>query len=92
MRSLLEKLEFLFDLPQRLKRCVELEAFSQAVQYFQTADGVLARYAHVASLAAIRESAAKIMEELRESLRRNIEGGDVTASKVGVGASGHGPR
>lgn len=54
MRALVEKLEFLFELPQRLARCIELEAYAQAVKYYAAATGVLKRYSHVSSFAAIQ--------------------------------------
>lgn len=33
VHSLLKKLQFLFELPARLKKCIELEAYVQAVRY-----------------------------------------------------------
>ena len=40
VRRLLKKLEFLFELPQRLNRSIELEAYSQAAKYFNMTSGI----------------------------------------------------
>lgn len=44
VRRLLKKLEFLFELPVRLNRSIELEAYAQAVRYYNMASGVLKKY------------------------------------------------
>ena len=49
VRGLLKKLEFLFELPLRLTRCIELEAFGQAVKYYVAATDVLKQHLHVSS-------------------------------------------
>ena len=72
VRRLLKKLEFLFELPVRLNRSIELEAYSQAVKYYNMASGVLRKYDSVPSLHAIRVEADDIMSRLRESLRRSL--------------------
>ena len=39
VRRLLKKLQFLFELPQRLNRAVEIEAYSEAVKYAEVSKG-----------------------------------------------------
>lgn len=46
---LLKRLEFLFELPGRLKRCIELGAHEQAVKYFRLSSNILQRYEHIKS-------------------------------------------
>ena len=41
LQSLIKKLEFLFELPMRLRRSIELEAYVQAVKYYNTANAIL---------------------------------------------------
>ncbi len=72
VRRLLKKLEFLFELPVRLNRSIELEAYSQAVKYYNMASGVLRKYGSVPSLHAIRVEADDIMDRLRASLRKSL--------------------
>lgn len=73
VRRLLKKLEFLFELPVRLNRSIELEAYSQAVKYYNMASGVLRKYDAVPSLHAIRVEADEIMGRLRDSLRKSLK-------------------
>eukprot|EP00940_MAST-03C_sp_MAST-3C-sp2_P002744 g2744.t1 len=74
VRGLLKKLEFLFELPLRLKRCIELEANSQAVKYFVTASDVLKKHLHVPSFKAILVEAEEIIAKLRDDMKATLEG------------------
>ncbi|KNC82141.1 hypothetical protein SARC_05561 [Sphaeroforma arctica JP610] len=51
---LLKKLQFLFELPSRLKRCVEIKAYRQAVRYYSKSHAILGRYEHLPSFQGIR--------------------------------------
>ncbi len=73
VRGLLEKLEFLYDLPLRLQRAVELGAYSQAVRYYSAAAAVLARHEDVASLKKIAEEARGIMVTLATTVRQRVD-------------------
>ena len=46
---LLNRLEFLFELPGRLTKSIEMEAYSTAVKYWHISDAILKRYSHMAS-------------------------------------------
>ena len=83
VRGLLEKLEFLYDLPLRLRRAVELGAHGQAVRYYAAAASVLARHRDVPSLANIAGEARDIMVDLANTLR-----GAVDSYASGVRAGG----
>lgn len=41
IHALLKKLQFLFELPARLKKCIEMDAISQAVRYYVKARSIL---------------------------------------------------
>jgi hypothetical protein len=69
VKRLLLKLEFLFELPLRLKRSMELDAHAQAVRYYTMVSGVLRKYDHIPSLHRIRVEADAIMNGLRTELR-----------------------
>ncbi len=49
MARLVKRLEFLFELPARLKRCLDMNATAQAVRYFTKANSVLKKYEHMPS-------------------------------------------
>ncbi len=63
VKRLLEKLEFLFELPMRLTRSIELEAYAQAVKYYCTATGVLRDYDHIPSFKVIGKSPSAVLLE-----------------------------
>eukprot|EP00741_Cyanophora_paradoxa_P013928 tig00020723_g13445.t1 len=72
VRRLLKKLQFLFQLPDRLNRAIKLEAYSQAVKYYATSANVLRQYSHMASFGAIYQEAEAIADALRERLRERM--------------------
>ena len=69
VKRLLLKLEFLFELPARLRRSMELDAHAQAVRYYTMVSGVLRKYDGIPSLHRIRVEADAIMGGLRGDLR-----------------------
>jgi len=81
VKRLLVKLEFLFNLPMRLRQSIELTALSQAVKDYITVRGVLKKYDHMPSIHAIRVEANEIMDSLKEQLRGLLKG-------VGKGGGG----
>jgi vacuolar protein sorting-associated protein 51 len=68
VKRLLLKLEFLFELPFRLKRSMELDAHGQAVRYYTMVSGVLRKYDSIPSLHKIRVEADALMQGLRAEL------------------------
>jgi len=82
VKRLLVKLEFLFELPVRLKRAIELDAQGQAVRYYSMVIGVLRKHDHIPSLHKIRVEADAIINGLRAELR-----GVLKDSKASTAAS-----
>jgi hypothetical protein len=82
VKRLLLKLEFLFELPMRLRRSMELDALAQAVRYYTMVDEVLHKYDRIGSIHAIRVEADAIMDRLKTQLREVLK-----ARKDGTGAS-----
>eukprot|EP00112_Aurelia_sp_Birch-Aquarium-sp1_P006498 Seg1716.21 transcript_id=Seg1716.21/GoldUCD/mRNA.D3Y31 product="Vacuolar protein sorting-associated protein 51" protein_id=Seg1716.21/GoldUCD/D3Y31 len=70
---LLQKLQFLFELPSKLTKCMEMEQYSIAVRYYIKARDVLHRYKHMPSFQGIHSDCEAIvvclMEKLKEQLR-----------------------
>ncbi|XP_067328690.1 vacuolar protein sorting-associated protein 51 homolog [Anolis sagrei] len=76
VHALLRKLQFLFELPSRLTKCLELEAYGQAVRYHSKARSVLHQYRHMPSFRGIQDDCNKIMAGLALQLRQRFrEGG-----------------
>lgn len=86
VRGLISKLEFLFQLPARLRSCLELGAHQQAVKFYRAASRVLRAHSSVASFAAIAAEADSIAEQLRERLRAPLADGSSRAADVAESA------
>lgn len=72
VHTLLRKLQFLFELPARLTKCVELEAYGQAVRYYSKARSILHQYQHMPSFQGIQDDCQKIMADLAQKLREKF--------------------
>ncbi|KAL8183930.1 UNVERIFIED_CONTAM: Vacuolar protein sorting-associated protein 51 [Gekko kuhli] len=75
VHALLRKLQFLFELPARLTKCVELEAYAQAVRYYSKARSILHQYRHMPSFQGIQDDCQKIMADLAQKLREKFRDG-----------------
>ena len=82
VRQLLKKLEFLFELPLRLSRSIELKAYAQAVKYYTTARGVLQDHLDVPSFSNILREADTIINQLKSDIQGWIQVDDIPASKL----------
>jgi hypothetical protein len=82
VRGLIGKLEFLFQLPARLRSCLELGTYQQAVKYYRAASRVLRSHSSVESFAAIGREADAIAEQLKTILRKPLEEPAARASDV----------
>jgi len=81
LQNLIRKLNFLFELPLRLKQCIEMDAPGQAVFYYTRAIPILQGHREVASFASIEHESMEIMSSLRGSLRKQVRNADTDASK-----------
>ncbi|KAI0211197.1 hypothetical protein LSAT2_003992 [Lamellibrachia satsuma] len=72
VHTLLKKLQFLFELPTRLKKCIDMEAYSQAVRYYTKARKVLHQYEHIASFQRIQQDCNIIVQQLSGKLREQF--------------------
>ena len=60
------------ELPTRLTRCVELEAYGQAVTYYKKTSGILKKYSNLPSFQAIEKDVGKIITVIKEKLTKSI--------------------
>lgn len=72
VHTLLRKLQFLFELPARLNKCLELQAFAQAVRSHRRARCVLQQYSHLPSFKGIQDDCHAIMDKLAQELRQKF--------------------
>ncbi|KAM3824612.1 vacuolar protein sorting-associated protein 51 homolog isoform 1-T1 [Vipera latastei] len=75
VHALLRKLQFLFELPARLNKCVELAAYGQAVRYYSKARCILHQYQQMPSFQGIQDDCQKIMADLAQKLREKFRDG-----------------
>jgi len=82
--ALLKKLQFLFELPSKLKECISNEEFSLGVKYYVRAQKVLDQYDHMPSFNGIKSDCDVIMLELRAALRSRLKNPDTSPSDMAV--------
>uniref|UniRef100_A0A8C8HZH5 Vacuolar protein sorting-associated protein 51 homolog n=1 Tax=Oncorhynchus tshawytscha TaxID=74940 RepID=A0A8C8HZH5_ONCTS len=82
VHNLLRKLQFLFELPARLNKCLELQAYSQAVSSHRRARCVLQQYSHMPSFRGIQDDCHAIMDKLAQELRQKFRDGGSSAKDL----------
>ena len=70
--ALLKKLQFLFQLPAKLKSSIAEENWSDGVKFYVQAQKVLNQYQHVASFSGIKTDCDEIMLALRGELKTKL--------------------
>eukprot|EP00004_Rigifila_ramosa_P001733 TRINITY_DN1172_c0_g1_i2.p1 TRINITY_DN1172_c0_g1~~TRINITY_DN1172_c0_g1_i2.p1 ORF type:complete len:491 (+),score=142.78 TRINITY_DN1172_c0_g1_i2:191-1474(+) len=73
VHRLVKRLQFVFELPARLTKCIEMEAYKQAVRYYQTSVIILEKYNDVPSFRAILTECNGIMDALKKKLKERIK-------------------
>ncbi|KAL0994084.1 hypothetical protein UPYG_G00117570 [Umbra pygmaea] len=82
VHTLLRKLQFLFELPARLNKCLELQAYAQAVSSHRRARCVLQQYSHMPSFRGIQDDCHAIMDKLAQELRQRFRDGGSSAKDL----------
>ncbi|XP_068600930.1 vacuolar protein sorting-associated protein 51 homolog [Brachionichthys hirsutus] len=82
VHTLLRKLQFLFELPARLNKCLELQAYSPAVKSHRRARCVLQQYSHLPSFKGIQDDCHAIMDKLAQELRQKFRHGGSSANDL----------
>uniref|UniRef100_A0A8D3EAA0 Vacuolar protein sorting-associated protein 51 homolog n=1 Tax=Scophthalmus maximus TaxID=52904 RepID=A0A8D3EAA0_SCOMX len=82
VHTLLRKLQFLFELPARLNKCLELQAYAQAVNSHRRARCVLRQYSHLPSFKGIQDDCHAIMDKLAQELRQKFRDGGSSAKDL----------
>lgn len=77
--KLLKRLKFLFELPGRLNKSIEMGAHAQAVRYFRVSNKILKQYAHIKSFEKIRIESEHIVHHLKVTLREIVKNPNTTA-------------
>ncbi len=78
--ALLKKLQFLFELPAKLKECIAEDDPRAGVKYYVRAQKVLEQYEHMPSFAGIKSDCDAIMVELQKNLMDKLKANDPDAA------------
>eukprot|EP00730_Choanoeca_flexa_P000110 TRINITY_DN10047_c0_g1_i7.p1 TRINITY_DN10047_c0_g1~~TRINITY_DN10047_c0_g1_i7.p1 ORF type:complete len:892 (+),score=267.63 TRINITY_DN10047_c0_g1_i7:330-2678(+) len=70
---MLKKLQFLFELPARLRQCLEMKLYDQAVKYYAKAKNVLWSYREMESFKGIYSECSEIAQELEAVLVAKVD-------------------
>ncbi|KAJ7541180.1 hypothetical protein O6H91_10G049200 [Diphasiastrum complanatum] len=70
-RSLLRKVQFVFDLPKRLRKCQKSEAYAEAVKYYMGALPILKVYGKT-SFQACKEESEEVMAIITKRLQARV--------------------
>ena len=71
--GLLKKMEFLFELPEKLKECIADKDYALGVKYYVRAQKVLDQYENMPSFSGIQTDCDEIMIQLRSGLRNQLK-------------------
>eukprot|EP01119_Soliformovum_irregulare_P019180 TRINITY_DN6020_c1_g1_i1.p1 TRINITY_DN6020_c1_g1~~TRINITY_DN6020_c1_g1_i1.p1 ORF type:complete len:758 (+),score=217.39 TRINITY_DN6020_c1_g1_i1:34-2274(+) len=72
IHRLLQKLQFLTQLPSRLRKGIDLEAYSQTVKYYKTGSSILRRYSNLPSFQTILNECDAVIVDLKKILYSRI--------------------
>ncbi|KAI8997615.1 Vps51/Vps67-domain-containing protein [Pilobolus umbonatus] len=78
----LKKLQFLFELPNRLQRCLVKGRNSQAVKYYTKAGKLLKRYQHMPAFKGIESDCTHIMEKVKTNIWNNMMDTGLTFQRI----------
>ena len=73
VRRLLKRLEFIFELPQRLRQSIELDTAEQAVKYYNMTRPLLTQYSHIPSFHNIERESQGIIAKLKLDLQSELD-------------------
>uniref|UniRef100_H2YB87 Vacuolar protein sorting-associated protein 51 homolog n=1 Tax=Ciona savignyi TaxID=51511 RepID=H2YB87_CIOSA len=82
VHSLLKKLQFLFELPAKLQKCLETGAYSTAVSYYMKTKSVLQHYQHMESFSGIERECIAIINEIISKLKQTFHDKNSSAPQL----------
>ncbi|RWS28273.1 vacuolar protein sorting-associated protein 51-like protein [Leptotrombidium deliense] len=80
--SVLQKLQFLFELSPKMKSCVVQNEYLDAVKYYLKAEKTLERYRHFPSIQAIDVECRKTLDQLKNKLLQQFTNDETSQQKL----------
>ncbi|KAI8636052.1 exocyst complex component Sec5-domain-containing protein [Parasitella parasitica] len=78
----LKRLQFIFELPNRLQHCLVKGKYGQAVKYFSKASKLLNHYQHMAAFKGIERDCNAIMEKVKAEIWTSMTDPSVTLQNI----------
>lgn len=78
----LKRLQFIFELPNRLQHCLVKGKYGQAVKYYSKASKVLNHYQHMAAFKGIERDCNSIMDKVKAEIWTGLTDPNVTLQKI----------
>lgn len=66
------KIQFIFELPTRLKNCLDQESYAQAVKYYAKTSKLLEHYRSLSVFSSIETECKEIMDKVTKRIRENM--------------------
>ncbi|KAL9546973.1 hypothetical protein MBANPS3_006396 [Mucor bainieri] len=78
----LKRLQFIFELPNRLQHCLVKGKYGHAVKYYSKASKVLNHYQHMAAFKGIERDCNSIMDKVKAEIWTGLTDPSVTLQKI----------
>ncbi|GBB92397.1 hypothetical protein RclHR1_00200030 [Rhizophagus clarus] len=82
VHDLLKKIQFIFELPTRLKNCLDQESYVQAVRYYAKTSKLLEHYRSLSVFSSIETECKEIMDKVTKRIRENMTNIKATGSEI----------
>ena len=82
VHNLLKRLQFIFDLPTRLNRCLSAGQYAHAVKYYSRATRLLNHYQHLSAFKGIERDCDTIMGKIKANIWEEAKNPDTSMDKV----------
>ncbi|KAF7722264.1 Vacuolar protein sorting-associated protein 51 [Apophysomyces ossiformis] len=73
VHDLLKRLQFMFELPNHLNRCLNTRDYTNAVKYYSRASRLLERYQHMSAFKGIEQECTDIMDKVKADIWENAK-------------------
>ncbi|KAL7335360.1 hypothetical protein PS15p_200846 [Mucor circinelloides] len=78
----LKRLQFIFELPNRLQHCLVKGKYGQAVKYYSKASKLLNHYQHMAAFKGIERDCNSIMDKVKAEIWTSLTDPNVSLQKI----------
>lgn len=78
----LKRLQFIFELPNRLQHCLNKGRYSQAVKYYSKASRLLNHYKHMAAFKGIERDCNQIIDKVKQEIWSGMTDTNVDLQKI----------